>query len=223
MSASAHHGSTRRTTIVPGARRSIPCWWRWAWFFVDPGRRPVDQWPRLGRVFAAARAWSSGCSTFVLRQWFGEAAIAEDRGRPVFSERIDVSYRWSMSLVHLLGGDVLRRRSSVPCTGRGCIRCRCLGSAGPRSSCGPISSAAWPSACWPAATASPAGTVEPFRDDGAVAAADDQHRAAAHLGRDADLRAPCADRQPARIDQCVAWMWLTVLLWARSFLCVPGL
>jgi cytochrome c oxidase subunit 3 len=71
--------------------------------------------------------------------------------------------------------------------------------------------AIWPSA-GPGITASPAGTSS-RSDHRPVAAAHDQHRAAADLGRDADDRPPRADRQPARQDDRF-WMWITVLLGA---------
>ena len=62
----------------------------------------------------------------------------------------------------------------------------------------------WPDfgAYWP--NEGPAGIVEPFTTIGPVADPDDQHGAAADVGRDADDRAPRAEGRPSRHDDLLA-------------------
>jgi cytochrome c oxidase subunit 3 len=131
----------------------------------------------------------------VLFQWFSQA-IGESEGG-LYSDRIDVSFRWSMSwfifsevmfFAAFFGALYWARVHSVPMLGN--LEHQLLW---------PDFKALWPSA-GPGITASPAGTVEPFSHDRPVAAADHQHRAAADIGRHADHRAPRADRRPARQD-----------------------
>lgn len=98
---------------------------------------------------------------FVLRQWFGEAAAEAESG--LLSDRVDISYRWSMAwfifsevmfFAAFFGALYWARVHSVPS----------LGSA-ENALLWPDFKAAWPSAV-AGATASPAGTVEPFRTMG---------------------------------------------------------
>ncbi|MBP8175678.1 cytochrome c oxidase subunit 3 [Sphaerotilus sulfidivorans] len=98
---------------------------------------------------------------FVLRQWFGEAAAEAEGG--LLSDRVDISYRWSMAwfifsevmfFAAFFGALYWARVHSVPS----------LGSA-ENALLWPDFKAAWPSAV-AGATASPAGTVEPFRTMG---------------------------------------------------------
>jgi cytochrome c oxidase subunit 3 len=98
---------------------------------------------------------------FVLRQWFGEAATEAEGG--LLSDRVDLSYRWSMAwfifsevmfFAAFFGALYWARMHSVPN----------LGDA-ENALLWPDFKAAWPSSV-AGATASPAGTVEPFRTMG---------------------------------------------------------
>ena len=151
---------------------------------------------------------------FVLQQWF-RTAIAESEGG-LYSERIDVSYRWSMSWFifsevmffgAFFGALFWLRVHAVP-------------------NLGSLENALlWPDfkAIWPSVqagvTASPAGTVEPFTTMGpwplptintALLLSSGVTITIAHHALLADHR-----------GRCIAFMWLTVLL-GLTFLCVQG-
>ncbi len=143
--------------------------------------------------------------TFVLRQWFGEAAAEAEGG--LLSDRVDISYRWSMAwfifsevmfFAAFFGALYWARSHSVPS----------LGSA-ENALLWPDFKAAWPSAV-AGATASPAGTVEPFRTMGpwplptintALLLTSGVMLTIAHHALIAGRRA-----------STILWMWITVLL-----------
>ena len=125
-----------------------------------------------------------------MQQWFRQA-ISESEGG-LYSERIDVSFRWSMSWFifsevmffgAFFGALYWARLHTLPALGG-------LENA----MLWPDFKAVWPSAA-PGYTGSPAGIVEPFATMGPWPLPDHQHRAAADLGRDADDRPPRADRR----------------------------
>ena len=142
---------------------------------------------------------------FVLRQWFGEAAAEAEGG--LLSDRVDISYRWSMAwfifsevmfFAAFFGALYWARVHSVPS----------LGSA-ENALLWPDFKAAWPSAV-AGATASPAGTVEPFRTMGpwplptintALLLTSGVTLTIAHHALIAGRRA-----------STIMWMWITVLL-----------
>jgi len=142
---------------------------------------------------------------FVLRQWFGEAAAEAEGG--LLSDRVDISYRWSMAwfifsevmfFAAFFGALYWARSHSVPS----------LGSA-ENALLWPDFKAAWPSAV-AGATASPAGTVEPFRTMGpwplptintALLLTSGVTLTIAHHALIAGRRA-----------STILWMWITVLL-----------
>ncbi|GAB1435714.1 cytochrome c oxidase subunit 3 [Sphaerotilus sulfidivorans] len=142
---------------------------------------------------------------FVLRQWFGEAAAEAESG--LLSDRVDISYRWSMAwfifsevmfFAAFFGALYWARVHSVPS----------LGSA-ENALLWPDFKAAWPSAV-AGATASPAGTVEPFRTMGpwplptintALLLTSGVTLTIAHHALIAGRRA-----------STILWMWITVLL-----------
>ena len=109
----------------------------------DPRRGPVDQRPRLGRVFAAARPGHLAQRAVPVvphgHRRRAQRAVLAARRRVLPLEH---------ELVHLLGGDVLRAPSSARCTGRACTRCR-RSATWTTSSCGPTSRPPG-RPCWPA-------------------------------------------------------------------------
>jgi len=151
---------------------------------------------------------------FTLYQWFG-AAIRESEGG-LYSDRIDVSYRWSMAwfifsevmfFAAFFGALYWARVHSVPSLGS--LENQLL----------------WPDfkAVWPTvqagATASPAGTVEPFQTMGpfwlptintALLLTSGVTLTIAHHAVIANAR-----------SKAVLWMWITVAL-GVTFLCVQG-
>jgi cytochrome c oxidase subunit 3 len=151
---------------------------------------------------------------FVLKQWFGDS-IKESEGG-LYSERIDVSYRWSMSWFifsevmffgAFFGALYWARLHSVP-------------------NLGSLDNAVlWPDfkAFWPSSvagiTASPAGVVEPFATMGpwpiptintALLLTSGVTLTIAHHALIAGQRA-----------KTIGWMWVTVLL-GITFLCFQG-
>jgi len=166
------------------------------------------QWGAYSLLFGLAM-W-----LFILQQWF-RASIAESEGG-LYSDRIDVSYRWSMSwfifsevmfFAAFFGALFWLRIHSIP-------------------NLGSIENALlWPDfkAIWPSVqagvTASPAGIVEPFTTMGpwplptfntALLLSSGVTLTIAHHALIANHRA-----------RCIAFMWLTVLL-GLTFLCVQG-
>ena len=183
-----------------------------------PSRHPVMMSIGLFFVVLGAGQWVNGhgwgmysvlfgmlwCA-FVLRQWFGEAAAEAEGG--LLSDRVDISYRWSMAwfifsevmfFAAFFGALYWARVHSVPS----------LGSA-ENALLWPDFKAAWPSAV-AGATASPAGTVEPFRTMGpwplptintALLLTSGVTLTIAHHALIAGRRA-----------STILWMWITVLL-----------
>ena len=209
MSASAHSGAAPYY-FVPAPSR-YPALVALGMFFVILG---AFQWINhhgwgkysllLGLVI-----WLS-----VMFQWF-RTAIAEDMSG-LYSQRVDMSYRWSMSwfifsevmfFAAFFGALYWARAHSVPT----------LGDL-ENSILWPDFKAAWPSAV-PGATASPAGTVEPFATIGpwplptintALLLTSGVTLTIAHHALIANRR-----------GKSIFWMWLTVLLGA-TFLCVQA-
>ncbi len=197
------------------------------YFVPAPSRFPVLTATGLLFLILGASQWINGHAwgayslffglamwLFVLQQWF-RAAIGESEGG-LYSERIDVSYRWSMSWFifsevmffgAFFGALFWLRVHAVP-------------------NLGSIENALlWPDfkAIWPSVqagiTASPAGTVEPFTTMGpwplptintALLLSSGVTLTIAHHALIANHRA-----------RSVAFMWLTVLL-GLTFLIVQG-
>ena len=197
------------------------------YFVPAPSRFPVLTATGLFFVILGAAQWINGQGwgayslffglamwLFVLQQWF-RAAIGESEGG-LYSDRIDVSYRWSMSwfifsevmfFAAFFGALFWLRVHAVP-------------------NLGSIENALlWPDfkAIWPSVqagvTASPAGTVEPFTTMGpwplptintALLLSSGVTLTIAHHALIANHRA-----------RSIAFMWLTVLL-GVTFLFVQG-
>jgi len=149
-----------------------------------------------------------------LFQWFRQAVHESETG--LYSDRIDVSFRWSMSWFifsevmffgAFFGALYWARVHSVPALGS--LENQILW---------PDFKAIWPSAGG-GATASPAGTVEPFTTMGpwplptintALLLTSGLTLTIAHHALIANQR-----------SKTIFWMWITVLLGA-SFICVQG-
>ncbi len=209
MSAATHHGATPYY-FVPAPSRH-PAMAALGLFFVILG---AGQWVNgagwgMYSLMLGLVIWLS--TLFV---WFKEA-IAESEGG-LYSERIDVSFRWSMSwfifsevmfFAAFFGALYWARAHTLPMLGS--LENQIL----------------WPDfkAIWPSAgggyTASPAGTVEPFATMGpwplptintALLLTSGLTLTIAHHALIAGKRA-----------KTIAWMWITVALGA-TFLCVQG-
>jgi len=188
------------------------------YFVPAPSRHPAMAATGLFFVVLGAGQWVNGHEwgsysllfgllwwAFTLKQWFGDA-IRESEGG-LYSERIDGSYRWSMSwfifsevmfFAAFFGALYWARVHSVP-------------------SLGDLNNALlWPDfkGLWPSTaaglTASPAGTVEPFETMGpwpiptlntALLLSSGVTLTIAHHALIANQRA-----------KCIAFMWITVLL-----------
>ena len=197
------------------------------YYIPSPSRFPAQASLGLFFVILGAGQWVNGAGwgayslllgmaiwLFTLYQWFGQA-IRESEGG-LYSDRIDVSFRWSMSwfifsevmfFAAFFGALYWARVHSVPMLGN--LDHQLL----------------WPDfkAIWPSAgggvTASPAGTVEPFQTMGpfwlptintALLLTSGVTLTVAHHALIANERM-----------KCVVWMWLTVALGA-TFLGVQG-
>ncbi|MBT9501966.1 MAG: cytochrome c oxidase subunit 3 [Burkholderiaceae bacterium] len=197
------------------------------YFVPAPSRHPVMAAFGLLLVILGAGQWINGHQwgayslgagliwwAFVLKQWFGEAIHESETG--LYSDRIDVSFRWSMSwfifsevmfFAAFFGALGWARMSSVPNLGN--IENMLL----------------WPDfkAIWPSVaagfTASPAGVVEPFTTMGpwplptintALLLTSGVTLTIAHHALIAGQR-----------SKTIAWMWITVLL-GITFLGVQG-
>jgi cytochrome c oxidase subunit 3 len=150
----------------------------------------------------------------VLRQWFGEAAGESEGG--LYSQRIDVSYRWSMAwfifsevmfFAAFFGALYWARNHSVPN----------LGSL-ENALLWPDFKPLWPSSA-PGSTASPAGIVEAFNTMGPwpiptintmILLTSGVTLTIAHHALIANQRA-----------KTISWMWITVAL-GIIFLCLQG-
>ena len=188
------------------------------YYIPEPSRHPVmmsfglffvilgaGQWINSHTWGAYALAFGLMWVAFTMRQWFGEAAAESERG--LYSDRIDVSFRWSMAwfifsevmfFAAFFGALYWARAQSVPS----------LGSL-ENALLWPDFKALWPSSS-PGATASPAGIVEPFQVVGpwpiptintALLLTSGVTLTIAHHALIAGQRA-----------KTIAWMWVTVLL-----------
>jgi cytochrome c oxidase subunit III len=153
MSAAAHQGKTPYY-FVPGPSRH-PLMAAVGLFFVILG---AGQWINGAQWGAYSLAFGLLWWAVVLKQWFGQA-IKESEGG-LYSDRIDVSFRWSMSwfifsevmfFAAFFGALYWARVHSVPS----------LGSL-ENALLWPDFKSFWPSTV-PGFTAAPAGTVEPFK------------------------------------------------------------
>ena len=190
-----------------------------------PSRHPVMMSIGLFFVILGAGQWVNGHGwgaysllfgllwvAFVLRQWFGEAAGESEGG--LYSDRIDVSFRWSMAwfifsevmfFAAFFGALYWARVHSVPS----------LGSL-ENALLWPDFKAVWPSSV-PGATASPASTIEPFQTMGpwplptintALLLTSGVTLTIAHHALLAGQRA-----------KTIAWMWITVALGTVFLIC----
>ena len=190
-----------------------------------PSRHPVMMAIGLFFVILGAGQWVNGHGwgaysllfgllwvAFVLRQWFGEAAGEAEGG--LLSNRVDVSYRWSMAwfifsevmfFAAFFGALYWARAQSVPS----------LGSM-ENSLLWPDFKGVWPSSV-AGATASPAGIVEPFQTMGpwplptintALLLTSGVTLTIAHHALIANQR-----------SKTILWMWITVLLGTIFLVC----
>jgi cytochrome c oxidase subunit 3 len=197
------------------------------YFIPSPSRFPAQSSLGLFFVILGAGQWVNGAGwgayslalgmviwLFTLYQWFSQA-IAESEGG-LYSDRIDVSYRWSMSwfifsevmfFAAFFGALYWARVHALPMLGN--LDHQVLW---------PDFKAVWPSAGG-GATASPAGIVEPFATMGpfwlptintALLLTSGVTLTIAHHALIANQR-----------SKTIFWMWVTVLLGA-TFLCVQG-
>ena len=197
------------------------------YYIPAPSRHPVLMAGGLFLVIIGAGQWVNGSSwapwvllagmavwLTVMFQWFSEAIRESESG--LYSDRIDVSFRWSMSwfifsevmfFAAFFGALYWARVHAVPSLGS--LENQLLW---------PDFKAIWPSS-GSGATASPAGTVEPFSTIGpwplptintALLLASGITLTIAHHALLANKRA-----------KTIAWMWATVALGA-IFLVVQG-
>ena len=197
------------------------------YFIPSPSRFPAQASLGLFFVILGAGQWVNGHGwgayslalglviwLFTLYQWFSQA-IAESEGG-LYSDRIDVSFRWSMSwfifsevmfFAAFFGALYWARVHALPMLGN--LDHQLLW---------PDFKAVWPSAGG-GATASPAGTVEPFATMGpfwlptintALLLTSGMTLTIAHHALIANQR-----------GKTIFWMWITVLL-GVTFLCVQG-
>ena len=140
------------------------------YFIPQPSRHPALVALAMFLVILGAGQWVNGASwgkfsvllglvlwAVIMFQWFGDA-IGESEGR-LYSDRVDLSFRWSMSwfifsevmfFAAFFGALYWARAHALPMLGN--LEHQILW---------PDFKAVWPSHA-PGATASPAGTVEPF-------------------------------------------------------------
>ncbi|HYD77294.1 cytochrome c oxidase subunit 3 [Ramlibacter sp.] len=150
----------------------------------------------------------------VLFQWFRDAIHESESGQ--YSRKVDHSFRWSMSWfifseVMFFGAFFTAlwwmRAHSVPALG-----------GLDNSILWPEFKAAWPSAV-PGATASPAGTIEPFQTMGPLWLP--TINTALLLSSGVTLTIAHHLLREGKRGATIAFMWLTVLL-GFTFLCVQG-
>ena len=197
------------------------------YFIPSPSAYPVGMAAGLALVIFGASQWINGVSwgawmllvgmttwLAVLFQWFRQAIGESESGQ--YSDRIDVSFRWSMSwfifsevmfFAAFFGALYWARVHSVPNLGN--LDHQLLW---------PDFKALWPSSV-PGATASPAGTVEPFSTIGpwplptintALLLTSGVTLTIAHHALIAGQR-----------SKTIVWMWITVFLGA-AFMCVQA-
>ncbi|CAA9401213.1 MAG: Cytochrome c oxidase polypeptide III, partial [uncultured Ramlibacter sp.] len=154
-----------------------------------PGRRPVDQRLRLGQVRAAVRLPLAVRSPVPVVP----GGHPRKRERPVQPQDRPV-VPLEHELVHLLGGDVLRRLLHRPVVDAGALGARAR-RPGQRLAVARLQGGV---AHWRARRHRIAGRHRrAVPDHGPLAAADHQHGAAADVGRHADHRPPCAGGRQA--------------------------
>lgn len=198
MSAASHHTPYY---FVPGPS-SHPAMAALGLFFVILG---AGQWVNGHGWGAYAVLLGLAIWLSTLYRWFGDAIHESESGQ--YSDRIDVSFRWSMSwfifsevmfFAAFFGALYWARSHALPMLGN--IEHQLLW---------PDFKAAWPSAA-PGLTASPAGTVEPFTTMGpwpiptintAILLTSGVTLTIAHHALIANQRA-----------KTIFWMWITVLL-----------
>ena len=167
-------------------------------------RQPVGQRRTAGARGSCSPASSSGpscCSS-------GSARRSRESEGGLYGKRIDVSFRWSMSW--FIFSEVMFFGAFFGAL----YWARAACAADPRQprQRDPLARLQGGLAERGAGLHRLAGRHRrAVRDHGPVADPDHQHRAAAELGRDADDRAPRADRQPPRARRSSV-MWITVLL-----------
>ncbi|GIX23310.1 MULTISPECIES: cytochrome c oxidase subunit 3 [Caldimonas] len=209
MSAATHQGQTPYY-FVPG-----------------PSRHPVMAAIGLFFVILGAGQWVNGHTwgaysllfgllwwVVVLFQWFGDAIRESESG--LYSDRIDVSYRWSMSwfifsevmfFAAFFGALYWARVHAVPMLAD--LNHQILW---------PDFKALWPSQ-QPGVTASPAGTVEPFQTMGPWPLP--TINTALLLASGVTLTIAHHALRENQRGKTIAFMWLTILLGA-TFLVVQG-
>ena len=197
------------------------------YYVPGPSRHPMMASIGLFFVILGAGQWVNGVSwgpfavalglvwwLVVLKQWFGEAIHESESG--LYSDRIDVSFRWSMAwfifsevmfFASFFGALFWARIYSVPALGDM-----------EHALLWPDFKAIWPSSS-PGATASPAGTVEPFQIMGPWPIPTINTLLLLTSGVTLTI-AHHALRENLR-SKCITFMWATVLLGA-IFLCVQG-
>jgi cytochrome c oxidase subunit 3 len=150
----------------------------------------------------------------VLQRWFSAAIGESEKG--LYSDRVDVSFRWSMSwfifsevmfFAAFFGALWWARAHAVPNLGD--LENALLW---------PDFKAIWPSAA-AGATASPAGVVEPFATMGPFWLP--TINTALLLTSGVTLTIAHHALRESHRGKCIAFMWLTVVLGA-TFLCVQG-
>ena len=197
------------------------------YFVPGPSRHPLMAAIGLFFVILGAGQWINGAGwgaysllfgllwwAFVLKQWFGDAIRESEGGQ--YSDRIDVSFRWSMSwfifsevmfFAAFFGALYWARAQSVPS----------LGTL-ENSLLWPDFKAVWPSIA-AGATASPAGIVEPFQTMGPFWLPTINTALLLTSGVTLTI-AHHALRENNR-SKTIAYMWITVLL-GLTFLFVQG-
>ena len=190
------------------------------YFIPQPSRHPVLVATAMLLIIFGAGQWINGASwgkffvfggfalwAVIIFQWFSQA-IGESEGK-LYSDRVDVSYRWSMSwfifsevmfFAAFFGALYWARNHALPMLGN--LDNQILW---------PDFKAVWPSQA-PGNTASPAGTVEPFSTMGpwplptintALLLTSGVTLTIAHHALIANQRA-----------KTIVWMWITVILGA---------
>ncbi len=198
------------------------------YFVPSPSRHPALVATAMLLMIVGGAQWVNGASwgqylvfgglalwALIMSQWFRQA-IGESEGG-LYNERVDVSFRWSMSwfifsevmfFAAFFGALYWARAHALPTLGS--MENQILW---------PDFKAIWPSVGSPGATASPAGTVEPFSVIGpwplptintALLLTSGITLTIAHHALLANQR-----------TKTIVWMWITVLL-GLTFLIVQG-
>ncbi len=199
MSASSH-GQTPYY-YVPGPSRH-PAMAAFGLFFVILG---AGQWVNGSSWAPYAVAFGLLWWAFVLKQWFGDSIRESESG--LYSDRIDVSFRWSMSwfifsevmfFAAFFGALYWARMHALP--NLGSLEGALLW---------PDFKAAWPSAV-PGATGAPADLVEPFKTMGPWPIP--TINTALLLTSGVTLTIAHHALREGHRAKTILWMWATVLL-----------